>query len=86
MRRRNHALSSFPSKQNAKSVKFDGYVSRATRDAVLDFVPEGAPSWKYYPNIDVVSNYNSARQVKISENPLNRVFDSVIEQTNRTES
>ena len=55
MRRRNHAFSSFPTKHLAKSVKFDGYVSREDRNAPIDFFPEGAPAWKYYPKKENVS-------------------------------
>ena len=83
MRRRNFAFSSFPTKQLAKSVRFDGYVSRADRDSALNLIPEGAPFWKYYPKQNTVTP--SIRQVKISELPLKRTVDKVIEQANRVE-
>ena len=84
MRRKNHAFSSF-TKHLAKSVKFDGYVSRETRDAALDLIPEGAPFWKYYPQKAAPVVAPTIRQVKISDLPIKRTFDSVIDQGHRLE-
>ena len=85
MRRKNHAFSSFPTKQLAKSVKFEGYVSREDKNAAMDLIPEGAPFWKYYPNKGTAFIAPSARKVRISELPIKRTFDTVIENGHRLE-
>ena len=83
LRRRNHPYSSFPSKQQAKSVKFEGYVSRDDRNAAMDEIPEGAPFWKYYPKKDKVQP--SPQQVKISELPIKRTLEEIVEKSKKRE-
>ena len=83
VRRKNYPYSSFPNKQQAKSVKFEGYVSRDTRSAAMDLIPEGAPYWKYYPKKEKIQP--SPRQVKISELPIKRTLEEVVEKSKKKE-
>ena len=49
----------------------------------MDLIPEGAPYWKYYPKKETVQP--SPRQVKISELPIKRTLEEVVEKSKKKE-
>ena len=49
----------------------------------MDEIPEGAPFWKYYPKKDKVQP--SPQQVKISELPIKRTLEEIVEQSKKRE-
>ena len=49
----------------------------------MDLIPEGAPYWKYYPKKEKVQP--SPRQVKISELPIKRTLEEVVEKSKKKE-
>ena len=49
----------------------------------MDQIPEGAPHWKYYPKKEKIQP--SARQVKISELPIKRTLEEVVEKSKKRE-